>query len=79
MKDLLTRKNGAFDLLMVNTLLAFIGMGLVIPVMPSYINIMGISGTIAGFLVATYAPLTELIFSLYAGRLSITLAQNTKR
>lgn len=69
MRDLLTRKNGAFVLLMINTLLAFIGMGLVIPVMPSYISMMGISGTIAGFLVATYA-LTELIFSPYAGRLS---------
>lgn len=69
MKDLLIRRNGAFILLMINTLLAFIGMGLVIPVMPSYINMMGISGTTAGFLVATYA-LTELIFSPYAGSLS---------
>lgn len=63
---LATRNRGAILLLMFNIFLAFVGIGLVIPIMPTYMNVLGISGTTVGFLVAVFA-LTQFIVSPYAG------------
>lgn len=66
MLALATRNRGAILLLMFNIFLAFVGIGLVIPIMPTYMNVLGISGTVVGFLVAVFA-LTQFIVSPYAG------------
>ncbi|MEI2404931.1 MFS transporter [Niallia taxi] len=67
MLNLLKKNNGAIFLLMLNVFLAFIGMGLVIPVMPTFMNMFGLSGTIVGLLVAAFA-FSEFLFSPFAGR-----------
>lgn len=66
MMALATRNRGAILLLMFNIFLAFVGIGLVIPIMPTYMNVLGISGTIVGLLVAVFA-LTQFVVSPYAG------------
>lgn len=63
---LATRNRGAILLLMANIFLAFVGIGLVIPIMPTYMNVLGISGTVVGLLVAVFA-LTQFIVAPYAG------------
>lgn len=60
------RNRGAILLLMGNIFLAFVGIGLVIPIMPTYMNVLGISGTVVGLLVAVFA-LTQFIVAPYAG------------
>ncbi|WP_028562584.1 MFS transporter [Paenibacillus pinihumi] len=67
--DLLFKNRGAMLLLMLNLFLVFAGIGLVIPVIPKFITMMNINGTIAGLLVASFA-FTQLVFSPLAGRLS---------
>jgi len=67
--NLLLRSRGAVLLLMLNILLIFMGIGLVVPVMPKYMTELGISGSVVGLLVAAFS-LTQLLFSPYAGRLS---------
>lgn len=67
MWNLLKRNNSAIILLMLNVFLAFVGMGLIIPVMPTYMDMLGLSGTIVGFLVAAFA-FSEFLFSPFAGR-----------
>ncbi|MEK8131908.1 MFS transporter [Paenibacillus filicis] len=66
---LLLKNRGAMLLLMFNLFLVFTGIGLVIPVIPKYITLLGANGSIAGLLVASFA-LTQLVFSPLAGRLS---------
>ncbi len=56
-------------LLMLNIFLVFMGIGLVIPIMPTYMIELQISGSIVGMLVAAFS-LTQFIFSPVAGRLS---------
>ncbi|WP_010275495.1 MFS transporter [Paenibacillus senegalensis] len=66
MKALATRNNGAILLLMFNIFVGFVGVGLVIPIMPTYMNVLGISGTIVGLLVAVFS-LTQFLMAPYAG------------
>jgi DHA1 family multidrug resistance protein-like MFS transporter len=66
---LLLKNRGAILLLMFNIFLVFTGIGLVIPIMPMYMTVLNISGSIVGLLVAAFS-LTQLLFSPLAGRLS---------
>ncbi|GGD60334.1 tetracycline resistance MFS efflux pump [Paenibacillus nasutitermitis] len=54
-------------ILLSNIFIAFLGIGLVIPVMPSFMNIMHLSGKTMGYLVAAFA-VAQLIMSPFAGR-----------
>lgn len=67
--SLLLRNRGSILLLMINIFLIFMGIGLVIPVVPQYMTDLNISGSIVGLLVAAFS-LTQLLFSPKAGRLS---------
>lgn len=69
--DLMLRNRGAILLLMLNIFLIFMGIGLVVPIMPTYMDVLHISGSIVGLLVAAFS-FTQLIFSPIAGRLSDT-------
>lgn len=66
---LILKKRGAVLLLMLNLFLVFSGIGLVIPIMPKFIEELGISGSTVGLLVAAFS-LTQLLFSPLAGRLA---------
>lgn len=61
-------------LLMLNIFLVFTGIGLVVPIMPTYMNELHITGSTVGLLVAAFS-LTQLLFSPYAGRLSDSLGR----
>jgi len=52
---------------LINLFIAFMGIGLVIPVLPALINELGLSGSAAANLVAAFA-LTQLIASPIAGK-----------
>ena len=54
-------------ILLSNIFIAFLGIGLIIPVMPSFMNIMHLSGSTMGYLVAVFA-VSQLIMSPFAGR-----------
>lgn len=71
---LLLRNRGALLLLMFNIFLVFTGIGLVIPIMPTYMAELHISGSTVGMLVAAFS-LTQLLFSPLAGRLSDSLGR----
>lgn len=49
-------------ILLSNIFIAFLGVGLVIPVMPSFMNIMNLTGSTMGYLVAVFA-VAQLITS----------------
>ncbi|MGG1658467.1 MFS transporter [Brevibacillus sp. NRS-1366] len=66
---LLLKNRGAVLILMFNLFLVFTGIGLVIPIMPKFMEILGITGGIIGLLVAAFS-LTQLLFSPLAGRLA---------
>lgn len=72
--SLLLRNNGAILLLMINIFLVFTGIGLVVPIMPTYMTELHISGSVVGMLVAAFS-LTQLIFSPFTGRLSDRLGR----
>lgn len=55
------------SLLLLNLFIAFLGIGLVIPVLPSIMNELSISGTVVGYLTAAFA-LTQLIVSPFSGK-----------
>lgn len=59
----------ALYLLMFNTFIAMGGIGLVVPVMPAYLETFGVGGTVLGFLIATFA-FGQFLFSPIAGDLS---------
>ncbi|MFB6366301.1 MFS transporter [Paenibacillus elgii] len=65
---LLLKNRGALMILMFNLLLVFSGIGLVIPIMPKFMESLGITGGIVGLLVAAFS-LTQLLCSPFAGRL----------
>lgn len=67
--SLLVRNRGAMLLVMLNIFLAFTGIGLVVPIMPTYMNELGITGSTVGLLVAAFS-LAQLLASPFAGRLS---------
>ncbi|HWL12478.1 MAG TPA: MFS transporter [Ureibacillus sp.] len=54
-------------ILLGNLFIAFLGIGLIVPVLPTIMNELNISGTVVGYLTAAFA-LTSLIFSPIAGR-----------
>ena len=54
-------------LLLLNLFIAFLGIGLVIPVLPTLMNELGISGTTVGYLTAAFA-IAQLIVSPLAGK-----------
>jgi MFS transporter, DHA1 family, multidrug resistance protein len=54
-------------LLLLNLFIAFLGIGLVIPVLPTLMNELGITGTTIGYLTAAFA-IAQLIASPFAGK-----------
>ncbi|WP_040207372.1 multidrug efflux MFS transporter NorA [Neobacillus jeddahensis] len=54
-------------LVLMNLFIAFLGIGLVIPVLPTLMNELGITGTTIGYLTATFA-IAQLIVSPFAGK-----------
>lgn len=54
-------------LLLMNLFIAFLGIGLVIPVLPTLMNELGINGTTVGYLTAAFA-IAQLIVSPFAGK-----------
>lgn len=54
-------------LLLLNLFIAFLGIGLVIPVLPTLMNELKITGTTIGYLTAAFA-IAQLIFSPFAGK-----------
>lgn len=67
--SILTRNRGAMLLLMLNIFLAFMGIGLVVPVLPKFISELGMNGSSMGLMVAAFA-LTQLLLSPLSGKLS---------
>lgn len=65
----LKSKNTALVVLMINTFIAMLGIGLVVPVLPAFMQEFGASGTVLGYLVSA-AGLTHFLFSPLAGDLS---------
>ncbi|WP_042350658.1 multidrug efflux MFS transporter NorA [Bacillus massiliigorillae] len=55
------------SILLMNLFIAFLGIGLIIPVLPTLMNELHISGSTVGFLTAAFA-LTQLIVSPFAGK-----------
>jgi MFS transporter, DHA1 family, multidrug resistance protein len=54
-------------ILLLNLFIAFLGIGLIIPVLPTLMNELQINGTIIGYLTASFA-IAQLIFSPFAGK-----------
>lgn len=54
-------------LLLMNLFIAFLGIGLVIPVLPTLMNELGLTGTTVGYLTAAFA-IAQLIVSPFAGK-----------
>ncbi|CAM3696642.1 MFS transporter [Marinicrinis lubricantis] len=61
------KQNVALGILLMNLFIAFLGIGLVIPVTPTIMNELHISGTVVGYMVASFA-VTQLLVSPIAGR-----------
>lgn len=59
----------ALFLLMFNMFITFSGIGLIIPVMPKYLELFGAAGQVLGLLIATFA-FAQFVFSPIAGNLS---------
>lgn len=68
MKKPIKEQKMVLMILLSNLFLVFLGIGLIIPVMPSFMNIMHLSGSTMGYLVAVFA-VAQLILSPIAGRL----------
>ncbi|PLR76885.1 MFS transporter [Bacillus sp. V3-13] len=56
-------------LLMINMFIAMVGIGLIIPVLPMFLDEFGVGGQAMGYLVAVFA-LTQFLFSPLAGEMS---------
>ena len=69
------QKKFALWSLLFNIFLNFLGISLVIPVMPTIMNELNISGQVTGYLVATFA-FVQLLVSPIAGRWTNQLAEN---
>lgn len=59
----MANRNTALILLLLNLFIAFLGIGLVIPVLPSIMNELHLSGKMVGYLVSAFA-ITQLLFFL---------------
>lgn len=68
------KKKLALSLVLMNLFLAFVGIGLVIPVMPTIMNELGITGSTVGLMVAAFA-IAQLIFSPIAGKWTDTIGR----
>lgn len=70
LKERKMNKNQAITLtiLLANLFIAFLGIGLVIPVLPTIMNELNITGSVVGYMVAAFA-ITQLIVSPIAGKL----------
>ncbi|WP_277587247.1 MFS transporter [Psychrobacillus antarcticus] len=66
--------SSALYILMFNMFIAMSGIGLVIPVMPQYLETFGVAGQALGFIIASFA-LGQFLFSPLAGDLSDTLGR----
>lgn len=60
-------KNLSLTLLLTNLFIAFLGIGLVIPVLPTIMNELELSGKMVGYLVAAFA-ISQLLVSPIAGK-----------
>ncbi|KAB2334430.1 MFS transporter [Cytobacillus depressus] len=67
MKKTIKEQKSVLIILLSNIFIAFLGIGLIIPVMPSFMNIMHLSGKTMGYLVAIFA-VAQLLMSPLAGR-----------
>ncbi|MFJ7977437.1 MFS transporter [Peribacillus sp. JNUCC 23] len=67
MKKPIKEQKMVLMILLSNLFIAFLGIGLIIPVMPSFMNIMHLSGSTMGYLVAVFA-IAQLLMSPFAGR-----------
>ncbi|WNV80313.1 MFS transporter [Bacillus atrophaeus] len=67
MKKSIKEQKTVLIILLSNIFIVFLGIGLIIPVMPSFMNIMNLSGSTMGYLVAVFA-VSQLITSPFAGR-----------
>lgn len=67
MKKTIKEQKSILIILLSNIFIAFLGVGLIIPVMPSFMNIMHLSGKTMGYLVAVFA-VAQLLMSPLAGR-----------
>ena len=61
------KQNLTLALLLMNLFIAFLGIGLVIPVTPTIMNELNLSGSIVGYMVAAFA-IMQLLVSPIAGR-----------
>ncbi|WP_313799596.1 MFS transporter [Cytobacillus sp.] len=61
------KQNTTLAILLMNLFIAFLGIGLVIPVMPTIMNELHLSGSVVGYLVAAFAVI-QLLVSPLAGR-----------
>ncbi|WP_427107578.1 MFS transporter [Lysinibacillus xylanilyticus] len=67
MKKTIKEQKSVLIILLSNVFIAFLGIGLVIPVMPSFMNSMQLSGKTMGYLIAVFA-MAQLFMSPLAGR-----------
>lgn len=67
MKKAINQQKTVLMILLSNIFIAFLGIGLVIPVMPSFMNLMDLSGKTMGILVAVFA-VSQLVMSPLSGR-----------
>jgi len=68
------KQNITLAILLSNLFIAFLGIGLVIPVLPTIMNELHISGSVVGYMVAALA-ITQLIASPIAGKLVDTIGR----
>ncbi|MCJ8008672.1 multidrug efflux MFS transporter NorA [Lederbergia wuyishanensis] len=61
------KQNRTLAIVLTNLFIAFLGIGLVIPVLPTIMNELHLSGSVVGYMVAAFA-FTQLIVSPIAGR-----------
>ena len=61
--------NFALYILMFNMFITMGGIGIIVPVMPAYLEIFGVGGQVLGFLIAGFA-FAQFLFSPVAGDLS---------
>ncbi|SFA76373.1 MFS transporter, DHA1 family, multidrug resistance protein [Cohnella sp. OV330] len=71
---ILVKQQGALLILMLNLFLVFTGIGLIIPIMPSFMNELGVSGSLMGLMIAVFS-LAQFLFSPLAGRMSDTVGR----
>lgn len=66
-EETIERTKTVLLILLSNIFIVFLGVGLIVPVMPSFMNIMHLSGKTMGYLVAAFA-FAQLLMSPLAGR-----------